>query len=185
MKEPRYLLTQEQINSIAEMAADKAVEAYRSEERKAHRRKDNENVRITKKKLQSYRRVKASLADTEEFTDDEKIELRWAFVKDLMGSAYDSIEKSEERIRSVETRRKRDSFEIQSIDRAMRLYGLEAESSTNDEFRRRYRELYAMYIADEAKGVKEIAEEENISEKIVYRDIGIACKILAVYLLGM
>lgn len=33
--------------------------------------------------------------------------------------------------------------------------------------------------------VKEIAEMENISEKIVYRDIGIACKILAVYLLGM
>ena len=43
----------------------------------------------------------------------------------------------------------------------------------------------AMYIDDEAHDVKEIAEMENISEKIVYRDIGIACKILAVYLLGM
>ena len=42
-----------------------------------------------------------------------------------------------------------------------------------------------MYIADEAKSVKEIAETENISEKIVYRDLGIACKIIAVYLLGM
>ena len=59
------------------------------------------------------------------------------------------------------------------------------ENSSSEEAKRRYRELHAMYIDDEAHDVKEIAEMENISEKIVYRDIGIACKILAVYLLGM
>lgn len=58
-------------------------------------------------------------------------------------------------------------------------------NSSSEEAKRRYRELHAMYIDDEAHDVKEIAEMENISEKIVYRDIGIACKILAVYLLGM
>lgn len=140
---------------------------------------------ITKKKLQSYRRVKASLAETEEFTEDEKIELRWAFVRDLMGSGLDVVEKADNRIRSVENKRKRDSFEIQSIDKAMALYKKEADNSSSEEAKRRYRELHAMYIDDEAHDVKEIAEMENISEKIVYRDIGIACKILAVYLLGM
>ena len=88
-------------------------------------------------------------------------------------------------IRSVENKRKRDSFEIQSIDKAMALYKKEADNSSSEEAKRRYRELHAMYIDDEAHDVKEIAEMENISEKIVYRDIGIACKILAVYLLGM
>lgn len=185
MKEQKYLVTQEQLNGIAAIAAEKAVEAYRSEEKKTQKRRDNENVRVTKKKLQSYRRVKASLAETEEFTEDEKIELRWAFVKDLMGSGLDVVEKADDRIRSVENKRKRDLFEVQSIDRAMALYKREADSSSSDEFRRRYRELYAMYIDDEVLTVKEIAEIENISEKIVYRDLGIACKILAVYLLGM
>lgn len=118
MKEARYSLTQEQLNDLAAIAADRAVEAYRSEEQKTQKRKDNENVRITKKKLQSYRRVKASLAETEEFTEDEKIELRWAFVRDLMGSGLDVVEKADNRIRSVENKRKRDSFEIQSIDKA-------------------------------------------------------------------
>ena len=33
--------------------------------------------------------------------------------------------------------------------------------------------------------VPEIAAAENVSEKTVYKDIGIACKIVAVYLLGM
>ena len=180
MKEARYSLTQEQLNDLAAIAADRAVEAYRSEEQKTQKRKDNENVRITKKKLQSYRRVKASLAETEEFTEDEKIELRWAFVRDLMGSGLDVVEKADNRIRSVENKRKRDSFEIQSIDKAMALYKKEADNSSSEEAKRRYRELHAMYIDDEAHDVKEIAEMENISEKIVYRDIGIACKILAV-----
>lgn len=112
MKEARYSLTQEQLNDLAAIAADRAVEAYRSEEQKTQKRKDNENVRITKKKLQSYRRVKASLAETEEFTEDEKIELRWAFVRDLMGSGLDVVEKADNRIRSVENKRKRDSFEM-------------------------------------------------------------------------
>lgn len=185
MKEPKYSVTQEQLKSIAAIAAEKAVEAYRSEEKKTQKRRENENVRITKKKLQSYRRVKASLAETEEFTDDEKIELRWAFIKDLMGSDFSGITKADDRIKSVENKRKRDLFEIQTIDRAMELYRQEVEKSSSEEFRRRYRELYAMYIDDEVLTVKEIAEIENISEKIVYRDLGIACNILAVYLLGM
>lgn len=129
--------------------------------------------------------MKASFAETEEFTDDEKIELRWAFVRDLMGSGLDVVEKADNIIRSVENKRKRDSFEIQSIDKAMALYKKETDNSSSDEAKRRYRELYAMYIDDDAHDVKEIAKMENISEKIVYRDIGIACKILSVYLLGM
>lgn len=185
MKEARYSLTQEQLNDLAAIAADRAVEAYRSEEQKTQKRKDNENVRITKKKLQSYRRVKASLAETEEFTEDEKIELRWAFVRDLMGSGLDVVERADNRIRSVENKRKRDSFEIQSIDKAMALYKKEVDLAGNDEAKRRYRIIRAMYIDDEIITVDEIAEIENTSVRNVYRDIGIACKIVSVYLLGM
>lgn len=185
MDEQKFSVTQEQINRIAAIAAQKAVEAYRSEARKLKKRMDNENVTITKKKLQSYRRVKASLAETVEFTDDEKIELRWMFVKDLMGNDFSGMQKADDRIKSVENKRKRDTFEIEMIDRALSLYRAEVDKSHSEEFRRRYRELCAMYIDDNALTVKEIAENENISEKIVYRDLGIACSIMAVYLLGM
>lgn len=185
MNEPKYSLSQEQLNSIAAIAAEKAVEAYRSEQQKTQKKQDNESIRITKKKLQSYRRVKASLAETEEFSEDEKIELRWQFVKDLMGSSMQYVDKAENRIKSIEHKRKRDLFEIQTIDKAMRLYKREVDNSTNDELQRRYRVMHAMYIADEVLTIEQIAEKENTSEKTVYRDIGIACKILSVYLLGM
>lgn len=185
MKTPHYLITQEQLSSIAEMAAEKAVESYRAEEKKIQKKRDNESVRITKQKLAAYRRLKASLAETEEFTDDEKIELRWAFVKDLMGSGLEVIGRAENRIRSVENRRKRESFEVQLIEKAMDLYRKEAEKSTTEEEKRRYRELYAAYIDEVPMSIKEIADTERISEKIVYRDLGIATQILSVYLLGM
>lgn len=185
MKEQKFSITQEQLNSIAAIAAEKAVEAYRSEEKRSQRRKANESVRITRKKLQSYRRIKSSLEETEEFTDDEKIELRWAFVKDLMGSGYDAIEKADDRIRAVENKRKRDLFEIQSIDKAVGLYKKETEKSKKEERSRRYRVLYARYISDTEMSVEEIAANENVSEKTVERDLRIACEIISVYLLGI
>lgn len=185
MKEPRYSLTDEQINKIAGIAAEKAIEAYRLEEIKAKKHLENKSIHITKNKLKSYRRVKASLVETEEFTEYEKIELRWEFVKDLMGSGLDVIEKSENRIKSFEAKRKRDLFEIQSIDKALSLYKEEVDNSESDEAKRRYRELYSMYIDEKIYSIAEIAEIENISEKIVYRDLGIACKIMSVYLIGM
>lgn len=184
MGEKRYLLTQEDLNRVAALASKEAVAAYKAEQKKTETRRSNEKVSVTKKKLASYRRVKASLVETEEFTEDEKIEYRWKFVEDLMGSASEMV-KSENTILSIEKKRKRDRFEIQSIDRAMELYAAEAERSASEEFKRRYREVMAKYIEEEEKTVAEIAEMEGITEKTVYKDLGIACKIVATYLLGM
>ena len=102
-----------------------------------------------------------------------------------MGNSNELVSKSETVIIDQEKKRQENLYCIQSIENAIKLYQEECEKSSSEEGKRRFRELYAMYIADEAKNVKEIAETENISEKIVYRDLGIACKIIAVYLLGM
>lgn len=185
MSEKRYLLTQEDLNRVAVLASKEAVAAYKAEKKRTETRRSNEKVSVTKKKLASYRRVKASLTETEEFTEDEKIEYRWKFVEDLMGAANEVMAKSEDTILSIEKKRKRDRFEIQSIDRAMKLYAAEAERSASEEFKRRYREVMAKYIEEEEKTVAEIAEMEGITEKTVYKDLGIACKIVATYLLGM
>ena len=122
MEEQKYLLTQEQLDYVVQIAAEKAVSIYHSEEKKMQKRKEKEYVRITNRKLQAYRRVKESIKETDEFTDDEKIELRWNFIRDLMGSGLEAIQKVEDRISLMEHKRKRDLFEIQSINRAVNLY---------------------------------------------------------------
>lgn len=181
----QYVVTQEQIDGIASIAAEKAVEAYRAEEGRARRRMDNANARITKEKLQSYRRAKAAISEGTEFTDDEKVELRWKFVHDLMGVGVSGIERAEDRIRTIENKRKRDLFETQMIDKALAMYEAEAERTGNEEFSRRLRELKAMYTDEAGMTAREIADAEGISEKTVYHDLGIACRILSEYLIGM
>lgn len=183
----KYLLTQDELNRIAAIASKEAVKVYREEQIKEEKKraKDEDKVRRTKKMLSSYRRMKATLSDEAEFTEDEKIELRWKFVEDLMGNSRSIISRSEQTVADSEKKRQENLYCIHCIENAVRLYGEECDKSTSEEGKRRYRELCAMYIDDIPMTVTEIAEAENVSEKTVYKDLGIACSIIAVYLLGM
>ena len=155
-----FPLTQEQINQIAAIGAKEGVRAYKEEQKKEERRrkKEDSKVRKTKKLLSSYRRIKATLSDGEQFTPEEQAELRWKFIEDLMGNTREIAGKSERTIKDTERKR--------------------------EEAKRRYRELSMMYLDEKPYTVQEISEVENISDKTVYKDIGIACGIVAIYLLG-
>ena len=65
------------------------------------------------------------------------------------------------------------------------MYREECERSGSEEAKRRYRELSMMYLEDREYSVQEISQVEKVSDKTVYKDLGIACGIVAVYLLGM
>ena len=180
-----YELTQEEINRIAAIASKEAVKVYREEQKKAEKKraKEEDKVLRTKKLLSGYRRCKKKLQDEVKFTEEEEIELRWKFIEDLMGNT--SISKSERIIEDEEKKRQEELYSIQRIENALRLYEEECNKTPNEERKRRYRILKAVYIDELEKSTQEIAELENVSEKTVYRDIGIACKIMSVYLLGI
>ena len=71
-----YVLTQEQINEIAAIGAKEALKVHRKERQKDERKRarDADKVKQTKKMLSSYRRIKATLEDEEELTEEEKTE---------------------------------------------------------------------------------------------------------------
>ena len=186
-KIPMYVLTQEQINQIAAVAGKEAVQTFRAEQVKAEKKRAREEnkVKKTKKMLSSYRRMKATLSDEAEFTEEEKVELRWKFIQDLMGSAKEAISKSERVIQDGEKRRQEDLYCIYRIEKATEMYREECERSGSEEAKRRYRELSMMYLEDREYSVQEISQVEKVSDKTVYKDLGIACGIVAVYLLGI
>ena len=186
-KIPMYVLTQEQINQIAAVAGEEAVKRFRAEQVKSDKKRAREEnkVKKTKKMLSSYRRIKATLSDEAEFTEEEQIELRWKFIQDLMGSVRETVSRSERTIKDEEKRRQEDLYCIYRIEKATEMYREECERSGSGEAMRRYRELNMMYLDDRAYTVQEISEVENVSDKTVYKDLGIACGIVAVYLLGM
>lgn len=183
----KYLLSQEELNQIAVVASKEAVRVFRNEQIKADKKraKNEDKVKRTKKMLSSYRRMKATLSEEAIFTEEEKIELRWKFIEDLMGNSTALVSKSEMAAIDSEKKRQENLYCIHCIENAVRLYGEECEKSSSEEGKRRFKELYALYIDETPSTVPEIAERENISEKTVYKDIGIAASIVAVYLLGM
>ena len=180
-KIPMYVLTQEQINQIAAVAGEEAVKRFRAEQVKSDKKRAREEnkVKKTKKMLSSYRRIKA------EFTEEEQIELRWKFIQDLMGSVRETVSRSERTIKDEEKRRQEDLYCIYRIEKATEMYREECEKSGSEEAKRRYRELSMMYLEEKQYSVQEISEVENVSDKTVYKDLGIACGIVAVYLLGI
>lgn len=186
-KIPMYVLTQEQINQIAAIAGKEAVNTFRTEQVKAEKKRAREEnkVKKTKKMLSSYRRIKATLSDEAEFTEEEQIELRWKFIQDLMGNVRETVGKSERTIKDAEKRRQEDLYCIYRIEKATEMYREECEKSGSEEAKRRYRELHMMYLDEKAYTVQEISEVEKVSDKTVYKDLGIACGIVAVYLLGI
>ena len=149
------------------------------------RAREENKVKKTKKMLSSYRRIKATLSDEAEFTEEEKVELRWKFIQDLMGSARETVSKSERVIQDGEKRRQEDLYCIYRIEKATEMYREECEKSGSEEAKRRYRELSMMYLEEREYTVQEISQVEKVSDKTVYKDLGIACGIVAVYLLGM
>lgn len=186
-KIPMYVLTQEQINQIAAVAGEEAVKRFRAEQVKSDKKRAREEnkVKKTKKMLSSYRRIKATLSDEAEFTEEEQIELRWKFIQDLMGSVRETVSRSERTIKDEEKRRQEDLYCIYRIEKATEMYREECEKSGSEEAKRRYREFSMMYLEEKQYSVQEISEVENVSDKTVYKDLGIACGIVAVYLLGI
>ena len=135
-----------------------------------------DEVKRTKKLLSDYRRLTREIPDEEEFTEDEKVEKRWAFLRDLMGTALTNSQESV--VEKEEKRRAENMYFIDRIERAIETYREECETSKKPEAMRCYREVYEYYIAEEEKTVAQIASEECVSEKTVYKDIGNACKII-------
>ena len=186
-KIPMYILTQEQINQIAAIAGKEAVHTFRTEQVKAEKKRAREEnkVKRTKKMLSSYRRIKATLSDEAEFTEEEKVELRWKFLQDLMGNARETVSKSERVVQDGEKRRQEDLYCIHRIEKGTEMYREECEKSGSEEAKRRYRELSMMYLEEREYTVQEISQIEKVSDKTVYKDLGIACGIISVYLLGI
>lgn len=178
------MLPQEVVSTIAEIASNAAIAYYKDELRKYEKKNKSDKIKKVKNLLAAYRRTVAKLNDESQFTEEEKAEYRWKFIEDLMGSSS-GMSKSDRIIADEEKRRQEDMYAVYRIENAMRLYKEECDRSSSAEEKRRYRAIMAMYIDDEAMTVQEIAAVEKVSEKTVYRDIGIAYQILAIYLYGI
>lgn len=128
--------------------------------------------------------ILATLTGHQVGTVEKALDVFKKFIEDLMGNTREIAGKSERTIKDTERTREEDLYCVFRIEKATEMYREECEKSGSEEAKRRYRELSMMYLDEKPYTVQEISEVENISDKTVYKDIGIACGIVAIYLLG-
>lgn len=131
--------------------------------------------------LSEYRRLKIAVKEDIQISEAEGLEMRWSYLQDLMGAPNrDMI--FEDTAYARERKLQYSNYKVQRIEAAVDMYRRECKSSGSEEAMRRFRVVWMKYMEDTAKTVEEIAESENISDKTVYKDLGIAYKAIGVYL---
>lgn len=165
---------------VAEIARLAVAEYEKAEVKK---RKDSEKryIGYTRKALEGFRALKASIEDEKSMTIEEIDYKRFEFLKDLMDPGEIQATKKfegEAKIR-IENR-----FYVKKMERALSYVKKEIEASGSEEMDRKYRVVMAMYIDKKRLTPKEIAEKENINERTVYKDVTAICKVLSIYLYG-
>ena len=173
-------LSPEVITQIAVIASEMAIKAVRKEEQEAFNRRKRQLHKKLSRALNSYRTMKKVIAQ-KKYSKIEEMQLRWRFMEDLMGDSIhgrepDSIIEEENR------RMQENEYAIFRIDNALKLYEEDVAVMRNDEKTRRLEVLKMRYIYADVLPIEEIAQRAEISEKTVYRDIGVATDMLAIYM---
>ena len=175
--------TREYLLGVIEETARQAAKETAKEIDEIHRReaRRTDPGKSAQRMLSEYRRLKIAQKEDIQITEAEGLEMRWKYLKDLMG-APDRRIATEETAYMRERKLQYNHYKIQRIEAAIDMYRRECENSGNEEAMRRYRVVTMRYMEEIEKTVEEIAEKENVSVRSAYNDINTACKIIAVYL---
>lgn len=175
-------LSQEQIIKIAVRAGIEAANKQLEFERnKAKKQAKDNRLHNTKLLIQNFRMFKIhSEKSIYDATDCEES------VFDILALMSDKqFSKAESTVSAIKNSAVRTAVMVKHIESMVEMYKIWCERSGAEENERRYRVLYAMYIADAAKTVEEIADGESIDRSTVYRDIRKATEKLASLIFGI
>lgn len=169
------------IRLAAEIAAQVALKTYRDEAEKAKKEQADRRLRNTKLLLRNYRMFKAH-AENAVYTAQAACDEDAYDIIDLMSDRFidndvfvESIKRSVERTVTI----------VNHIDTMLKLYEAYCNSSGNPEDIRRWNVINGMYISDQPKTVKQLANDFVCAERTIYRDIDDACEKIAALIFGI
>jgi hypothetical protein len=186
-------ITQTDIIRIAAEAGAKAgVEAYNKQIHKAQAERVDRRLRNTKLLLRNYRMFKGHCGSAVyELKHGENsfmgYEAQEGQPEEDLYDILDEINNgdSEYFVESIKKSVARTAIIVKHIDTMLEFYEIYCSKSKNPEEERRYKVIQAHYIDEDASTIKELADEFNITDRTIYRDIDIACERLAALLFGI
>ena len=162
--------------------ADIVIEKYKEEVERAKKTKFDKRLRNTKLLLRNFRELSqhsdSAIYEAAQVQDESLAEILEMMSGNFSGDNelyIDSIKKSSARTGII----------IEHVREMMMLYESYCDRSQKPEDKRRYRTVNSLYIDETPKNVQQIAREEAIDERTVYKDVDAACEKLSALIFGV
>ena len=180
-KVKRYVVTETEVNKIAQVAAEKAICAYKEERKQGEKDRQKKVLNSAKMLMKNYLRFKAmaqdAVYDYKRVTDNQ--------LKEMMELMNGNFRTKEFEILSIKEKSIRTKMIIDHVDTMLEVYKRQCEHNGDSEEARRYRVIKAMYIDEKPKTAAQIAEDEFVAERTIFRDRDIAFKRLSILFFGI
>ena len=169
-------------DAAAKTGAKAAINTIEKERKKVTREWHDRRLRNTKLLLQNYRRLiehyENAVYDAatleEEYTVTEMFELMSQYVYD--NDLYvESIKKSAARTHII----------MEHLLKMLELYKVYCNEAPRGDYKRRWRVIVALYLAEKPSTVERVAAQEHVAERTIYRDIDAVCEELSALLFGI
>lgn len=169
------------VKMAAEVGAKAAMETLEKERQRERAESADRRIRNTKLLMRNFRTFRDfaenAVYEVEEYESPEEI------LQDLMMPGKDnamfveSIKKSVARTVTI----------VRHMETMMQLYQAYCFKSGAAEDERRWRVINALYVDDgeDRKTVPQLAREEAVTERTIYKDIDIACERIAALMFGI
>lgn len=166
------------VRIAAEAGAKAALDRWEREKKIVVAEKKDRRLHNTRILLQNYRRFREH-ADNAVF-EVEQLDESVFDILDLMqrhesNVFVDSIKNSVARTVTV----------VNHIDTMLGLYRVYCDGSSKPEDARRWRVIQGRYIDEQEKTVLDLADQENVADRTIRRDIEEACEHLAALFFGI
>lgn len=167
------------IRIAAEAGAAAGIKAYEEQKQKARNQFIDTRLRNTKLLLRNYRMFKAhcesAVYDMEQL-DETPYDILELISNGMGGDHFvESIKASVARTATI----------VKHIETMFMLYEAYCFNSGRPEEERRCRIVQRLYINEEQETVPQIAQDENIDTRTVYKDIDAACEKIAALVFGI
>lgn len=178
-----YSITEAQLEEMIKKASEAGAEAYKKEQSQSTRRKIDRMLYKTKVLLEKYTWLKAYAKNSVYTLEQaEKVNDGMADIEVLTKFGIFDDDKTLHNLkRGVITV----NMLMTHVDNMLEVYREKCESSASKTKQRQYRVVYNMYLAEEKKGTKEIAEMECEEVRTIQNDAKAAREDLTALIFGL
>ena len=178
-----YNVTEVQMDEIIQKASKAAVEAYKMEHKESTRKKVDRMLYKTKVLLEKYKWLKAYAVNS--VYTLEKAEDVNEGIADIEVLTKFGIFDSDKTLHSLKRGVVTVNMLMAHVDNMLDVYRTNCETSSSVTKQRQYRVIYNMYLADDRKSTKEIAEIEGEELRTIQNDAKAAREDLTALIFGL